>query len=189
MNQQFEQFFEYISGFQSISKELKQELEKYFSILSLPKKSILIREGGKHQYAYFMVKGGVRSYFLKDGVEVNSYFAFENELIASLPIQQNMVSRETIELLEDSEIIAIDLNKLKPLMYSSLEVSNFLNIMLEDYVIYLENRLTHIQMLTAKEKYDNLLKSDPKIFQRVSLTHIASYLGISRETLSRMRAK
>ena len=59
--------------------------------------------------------------------------------------------------------------------------------MLEEHALFLEYRLQQLLFMSSKERYENLLKAAPEVFQRVSLTDIASYLGVSRETLSRIR--
>ena len=61
--------------------------------------------------------------------------------------------------------------------------------MLEEHALFLEYRLHQLLFMSSKERYENLLKAAPEVFQRISLTDIASYLGVSRETLSRIRSQ
>jgi CRP-like cAMP-binding protein len=86
-------------------------------------------------------------------------------------------------------LISINLKYLKPLIYSNIEISNFISSIIEEYTIFLEDRIFYSQLMNSLERYEALLKNEPKVFQRVPLTYIASYLGISRETLSRLRSK
>ena len=81
------------------------------------------------------------------------------------------------------------MNTLRPLLKSNIQVSNFVRIIIEDYTAFLEDRLFALQYMSSMERYLHLIESNPEIFQRIPLTHIASYLGITRETLSRLRAK
>jgi hypothetical protein len=70
-----------------------------------------------------------------------------------------------------------------------LYCSNFISSIIEEYTIFLEDRIFYSQLMNSLERYEALLENEPKVFQRVPLTYIASYLGISRETLSRLRSK
>ena len=98
-------------------------------------------------------------------------------------------SRETIELIENSTLISINLKQIKPLMFSNIQIANFINAIIEDYALFLEDKIYFSQMMSSIDKYLILLDKEPQIFQRIPLTYIASFLGISRETLSRLRAK
>lgn len=172
-----------------LSQKTKAMLKPLMSIQQLPKKKVLIRENQVNSQLYLMLQGAARSFFLRQGVEVHTWFAFENEVLGSLRNFGSLPARETVELLEDSLLIAFDSYGIKALMKDQVEVANFVNASLIEYALYLEDKLFYTQLRSAKERFDNLLAHEPEIFQRVPLTYIASYLGISRETLSRLRAK
>lgn len=185
----FKTFIQQYATNQQLSEHTKAEICNHLSVLNYSKKHILIRENQQHDYAYFIIKGAVRSYYLKDGIEVNTWFAFENEMVGSLHNFRNLPSRETFELMENSSLISINLRKLKPLIYSNIEISNFISSIIEEYAVFLEDRIFYSQLMNSSERYEALLKNEPTVLQRVPLTYIASYLGISRETLSRLRGK
>jgi CRP-like cAMP-binding protein len=179
---------QYSQGF-AITSETIDKLKRYLTITSHPKNHVLIRENQLHDFAYFLMKGAVRSYYLKDGTEVNTWFAFENDMVGSFHNFRNLPSRETVELLEDSTLISINLRTVKPQMYSNLQISNFIGSIIEEYAVFLEDRIFYSQFMSSMERYELLLKHEPMALQRIPLTYIASYLGISRETLSRLRGK
>lgn len=110
-------------------------------------------------------------------------------MVGSLYNFKDKSSRETIELLENSTLIAINFKKIKSLMFTNIQIANFVNAIIEDYALFLEDKVFSSQMLSSMDRYVMLLDKEPKLFQRIPLTYIASYLGISRETLSRLRAK
>ncbi|MCW3162746.1 Crp/Fnr family transcriptional regulator [Chryseobacterium oryctis] len=172
-----------------MNKETVLLIEKIFSVKEFKKKHLLMHEGKNHNCLYFIVKGVARAYYLKDGTEVTVYFSMENEMLGSLSNFNELPSKETVELLEDSTLVVINLAELKKYLYVDNEITNFANKTFEDYAIFLEDRLFFFQMHTAMERYRLLIENTPELFQRVSLTHIASYIGISRETLSRLRGK
>jgi CRP-like cAMP-binding protein len=110
-------------------------------------------------------------------------------VIGSLHAYNNLPSRETVELLEEATLVSVNLRTLKPFIYSNLQISNFIRAVIEEYAEFLEDRLFNSQFMSSMERYELLLKHEPQALQRVPLTYIASYLGISRETLSRLRSK
>ena len=162
---------------------------QHLTVLQLDKKHILVRENQSHDFAYFIIQGAVRSYYLKDGVEVNTWFALENDMVGSLQNFKQNPSRETIELIENSTLVSINLKQIKPLMFENIQITSFINSIIEEYALFLEDKIYFSQMMNAMDKYSTLLEKQPQVFQRIPLTFIASYLGISRETLSRLRAK
>jgi hypothetical protein len=84
-------------------------------------------------------------------------------------------------------LLSIHLRGLKALAGENTEVAAFVNATLVEYALFLEDKLFFSQLKSAAEKLKALKEHQPEVFQRVSLTHIASFLGISRETLSRLR--
>ena len=113
----FKTFIDHFSTNQELSETTKAEICAHLTILNLDKKHVLIKENQRHDFAYFVVKGAVRSYYLKDGVEVNTWFALENDMVGSLHNFKDNPSRETIELIENSTLISINLKQIKPLMF------------------------------------------------------------------------
>ena len=185
----YKTFIDHFSTNLELTENTKAEICVHLSILNLDKKHILIKENQRHDFAYFVIKGAVRSYYLKDGVEVNTWFALENDMVGSLHNFKDNPSRETIELIENSTLISINLKQVKTLMFSNIQIANFINAIIEDYALFLEDKIYFLQMMSSTDKYLILLEKEPQLFQRIPLTYIASFLGISRETLSRLRAK
>jgi len=149
----------------------------------------LISEGKSHHYFYFLEKGSVKSYYLKGFKEVCLWFAFDHEIVSTIKTFEGKPSNETIQLLEDSELIQFNIKKFKDIAKTNLSVSQLITELITEHAIFLEDRLYQLQFMSSKERYENLLKTEPSVLQRLSLTDIASFLGVSRETLSRIRAQ
>lgn len=162
---------------------------KQSSFFKSTKGTRLISEGKRHNYFYICLKGAVKSYYSKDYREVCTWFAFEDEVIATMSTCEGLPSKETIELLEDSEFIRFNIQELKELSKSDLQIIHLLNALTVEHTLYMEERLYQLQFMTSEERYNVLIDNSSDILQRVSLTDIASYLGVSRETLSRIRGK
>lgn len=139
---------------------------------------------------FFIKSGLMRGYYLDDGKEVTNWFAKESEFATCFyAFITNKNSFEIIETLEDCELIEISYSSLQNLYTEFPETDRIGRIITENYYIKLEERLLNLQFKTAKERYQSLSLSKPFLLQRASLGQIASYIGITQETLSRIRAE
>jgi CRP-like cAMP-binding protein len=132
----------------------------------------------------------MRGFYNLEGKEVTHWFAFQNDFVTSFHsfiTQQPAV--ENIQLLEGSVLWAISKERLSQLLDQYHEIERLVRIAYEKYYIRLEERYVNAHFKTAAERYQSLLLQSPHIIERVPLGHIASYLGISQETLSRVRSR
>jgi CRP-like cAMP-binding protein len=176
------------SFFPNLEEDSLHAFMKHSSYSKSTKGTILISEGKRHGYFYIILKGGVKSYYSKESKEVCMWFAFENEAIGTITTYEGLPSKETVELLQDSELIRFEIEKIKELSRKSLSVIHLLNDLVIEHTLCIEERLYQLQFMSSEERYNALFETTPEILQRVSLTDIASFLGISRETLSRIRS-
>ena len=161
------------------------QVSKY---LTKDKSTLLVTEGQYADKSYFIVKGCARAYYLKDGKDITDWFAFENDFINSInSFFENIPSPHFIELLEPSTFLEISREDIFKLSDKYHDFDRLLRIIATKTMLALRNRIFSIQFEMAQQKYENLLNIRPDITQRVPLTHIASYLGITLETLSRIR--
>ena len=177
------------TNFPNLEEEALNALESHASLIKAKKGTKLIFEGKRHHYTYFILKGGVKSYYSKNSKEAGMWFAFENEAIGTMTTFEGFPSKETIELLQDSEFIRFEIEKIKELSLTDLSIIHLLNNLIIEHTLCIEERLYQLQFITGDELNNELIETTPEILQRVSLTDIASFLGVSRETLSRIRAK
>ena len=184
-----EQIISSIRELYPMSAESVEALTKHMKKLMLPKRHLLIRSGVVERNYYFIEKGLTRSYSLADGKEVTSWFSQEGEVTFSmLGSYQKKPGFEYVELLEDSVLYALPVDCLNSLYANNLEISNWSRLLHQQAFLDLE--LRHISMisLSAKQRYENFRKKRPGLCQRSNLGYIASYLGMSQVTLSRLRA-
>jgi len=161
------------------------QVSKY---LTKDKSTLLVTAGQYADKSYFIVKGCARAYYLKDGKDITDWFAFENDFINSInSFFENIPSPHFIELLEPSTFLEISREDIFKLSDKYHDFDRLLRIIATKTMLALRNRIFSIQFEMAQQKYENLLNIRPDITQRVPLTHIASYLGITLETLSRIR--
>lgn len=138
---------------------------------------------------YFIEKGCARIFYFKGDTDVTEYFAFENSLIARVEsLFTGLPSRKGIQLLEDSDIIALDAIALKGLYESFPAIERLMRKVTEAGYIETVHRLESLQFHTAEERYRDLVREHPEIIRRVPQKFIASYLGITPVSLSRIRS-
>jgi CRP-like cAMP-binding protein len=183
-----------ISIFNSIhpvSKNLKEKIFEGSDVIQIKKKNLLLDIGETSKYSFFIYKGALRSYYLdQEGKDNTSWFLFENELAISVfSFFSQKPSFEALEALEDCILLRLNFEKLQKLYLEFPEFNYIGRILTEQYYIRSEEKANALRMLSAKERYLQLLERYPEIIQRVSLGHIATYLGITQHTLSRIRAK
>ncbi len=172
----------------SLPTECKVELQLNSKILTLDKETILVKEGQIADKTYFIANGCARAYYLKDGKDITDWFAFENDFINSINSYfQKVNSHHYIEVLEPSIILEISRDLATKLSKKFIEFDRLEKSAITKTMLQLQQRIVSIQFENAQQKYQNLLKARLDITQRVPLTHVASFLGITLETLSRIR--
>ena len=162
---------------------------KICTLVSIAKNKDLQPIGHTCRTIYFITKGIGRIYYFKDGIDVTESFAFENNIIARIEsLFTGKPSRKAIQVLEDAEIIAINANSLFKLYDTFPEIERLFRKIFEAAYVDTVNRIESIQFHTAEERYQTLLEQAPNVIKRVPLKYIASYLGITQQSLSRIRA-
>lgn len=182
--------FNCISQYYPISLGAREALSKALTQVEISKNSFLLQEGTVCNNLYFLEQGCLRGYYNLDGKEITYWFGFENNFITSF---YSFISRkpgvENIQILEDSTLWGIGFEALNQLFDFHKDLERLVRIINEQYYIRLEERFMSMQFKTARERYEQLIETSPHILQRISLGQIASYLGISQETLSRIRSQ
>lgn len=176
------------NNYSPLTAPCKADLVKSLKVLSFDKPAILVKEGQYADKTYFIVKGCARAFYLKDGKDITDWFAFENEFISSInSFFLDVPSPHFIETLEPGILLELSKDKVSELSDKYHDFERLAKMVVTKTLLQLQQRIVSIQFETALQKYENLLNIQPGITQRVPLTHIASYLGITLETLSRIR--
>ena len=167
----------------------------YFSnskiLLKLAAKEFLIVEGEICSKLAFIQQGELRMFYkTQDGKEINIEFFFENDFVTSYQsfIKQRP-NKYFIQALTDCELITISYDALQNAYANSFYWQKFGRIIAEIVYSFAEQRSESFLFQNAEERYLTLLRNRPNIFEKIPLYHIASYLGIERESLSRLRKK
>ena len=156
----------------------------------LPKNHLIISAEKVERYIYIIEKWIARAYNNTDKQQTTFWFGEETDFILSFNSYINQQpGYENIALLEDSILHRIANNTLQLLYNSNVNLANWGRKLAELELLKTEKRLINKQFKTATERYQDLISETPSLIQRVQLTHIASYLGVSPVTLSRIRAE
>ena len=157
----------------------------------LKAKEYFIKENETCRELAFVNSGVLRMYYLSPaGKEINTMFFFENDFVTSFQsMLQQRPGRYFIQALEDCELITVAYDTLQHAYEHSPLWGKFGRIIAEKSYIISEKRIENLLFLNAEERYLNLIKTYPRVFEQVPLYHIASYLGIERESLSRLRKR
>ncbi len=138
---------------------------------------------------YFVKQGCVRIYYFKEDIDITESFEFENAFVARAEsLFTGKPSLKAIQAIEETTLIGIDSNQLFLLfdLYSDLE--RLFRKIIETSYVNTVNRIESLQFNSAEERYYNLIKDHKNILKRIPLKFIASYLGITPVSLSRIRA-
>lgn len=185
----------YLDSYRKINPNLTDEelnfVKPNISIFELKKKQIYIRENEIQKSIAFIYSGLVRSYFINEnGKEINNAFFSENEFVTDyLSFIKQQKTKYNFECLEDCILVSIPFETVET-AYTSYK--NFANFGRKIAEWALENRTKKYESFlyeNAEERYLRFVNENKSVLNRISLSHLASYLGIERQSLSRIRSK
>ena len=183
-----EKLFQYFKKFNSLSKEAEDAIAEISSMVTIKKNKDLQPIGHTCKTIYFIKRGIARIYYFKDGIDITERFFFEDSIIARVEsLFTGKPSRKAIQALEDAETIAINASQLFKLYDSFPEIERLFRKIFEAAYVETVNRIEGIQFHPAEERYNALLNEAPNVLMRVPLKYVASYLGITQVSLSRIR--
>lgn len=184
-----EEIFAYLNTIHPLHSGTRDYLQQNLKTLEVAKKEFILKQGHICRNIYFISRGLLRCYYIKEYKEISAWFMKEGDIIISVESFFNQIeSKESIQALEDSFLHYISYEELQYAYEQFPDFNSIGRILTEKYYQLSEQRLYSLRMQKAPEKYHFLMEHFPQILQRVSLTNIASYLGITQETLSRIRA-
>jgi CRP-like cAMP-binding protein len=173
-----------------IDTQLKERIEQFFQPHSIAKNELLLDIDQRTDYLYFIKKGIVHTYYFSEGKEITSWFYAENNFMTAwYSFFSRATSFEAIRALEDCELYRISYSNYYKLIEQSKQFNRFAQLMTEEIVVVTDFYSKGWMQSSAHERYTQLKEFFPIIEQRVNLGRIASFLGITQETLSRIRKK
>ncbi|SMO44011.1 Crp/Fnr family transcriptional regulator [Fodinibius sediminis] len=186
----FDQLYKSIHDHVALSDDEWERCKNNFRPKRMLKRQFLLQEGDVCRELAFVEKGALCSYSVDSkGSQHVLRFAFDGWWIADLQsFFTQKPSTVNTEVLEDSELLVLDRKNHERLLNEIPAYERYHRIILQNAYVALQQRLENALGLTAEEKYTRLIKHNPEFLNRVPLNLVASYLGISPETLSRVRS-
>ncbi|MEZ5018423.1 MAG: Crp/Fnr family transcriptional regulator [Flavipsychrobacter sp.] len=183
-------FLDEVNNIYPLSNELQEVLTQYYEVVDCPKKQLLLKAGQTCNHVYYIVKGLIRSYYIRDSEEICSRFMQEEHIALSIDsFYTRKPGVEYIETVEDCTLVKMNYEDLQNIYKQYPEFNFIARVWTEHYCIMSDEKLLMLRKNSAQERYLFFMENHPDLIQRLPLTYIASYLGMSLETLSRIRKK
>ncbi|MDE3143604.1 MAG: Crp/Fnr family transcriptional regulator [Bacteroidota bacterium] len=185
----FELLFKSITDKIEISLIELDSVQSFFTTKKLRRKQYLLQEGDVCKYIAFVTKGVLKSYTIDEkGAEHIIQFATEGWWVSdNYSFLTGLAASYTIDAMEDSELLLITHAAMEEMLFAIPKMEKYFRILFQNNIIAIQNRLVCSLTQTAEEKYKKMNDDYPNIIQRVPQHTIASFLGITPETLSRIR--
>lgn len=179
-----------LSYFRPLTPEMEAYLKKHVTSLSVRKRKLLLKEGAVCEHVYFIVKGAVRGFTREGQKDITTWIVVENELVSSiLSLGTEKPSIENIQVLENSDLLVMTNADLERMYLECPEFNIIARKLYQHYYADAEKRAFIARLTKAENKYRHFLLHHEPLANRIPLKYIASYLGMTLETLSRVRKK
>ena len=182
--------FQHFSQYIDLSDDLKNEIINRVKEQTFKKGELVLDASKICTHSFFIQKGLLRLYFIKDGKEVSEYFSSEGEWVNSpRSFRQRKPDIYYIDAIESTAVFCLHVNDLVYLFDHFPQMERYARLSMGSTFGHFLERITSMRFTTAKEKYEHFRKTYHDIYHRIPLGMVASYLGFTQETLSRIRAE
>jgi len=172
-----------------VSNELLQRVISAFTLVHFKKNQIIQDTYQTPEYLFFVEKGIARHFYKRETKEYTSWFSKEGDFMANSGFFTQKSVHEIIIALEDMDTFALSYTDFELLSQQSHKIERFVRFSLAEQLYLLDEYIAETFLFTARERYEKFLKQFPDIILRIPLIYIANFLGMSPETLSRVRAQ
>lgn len=179
-----------ISRYIDLSNDEATAFAECIPIKTFKKGEILLREGQISRDSYFVIQGCLRKYYIMNGEEKTTEFYVEDESVASLQSYINKTpANHYFECVEESRLAVLSYDKEQELFKRVPKYETLCRMSMEDNFGEQQEALAKFIMSSPEERYKNLVDTRPDLLQRIPQYHLASYLGVKPESLSRIRKR
>lgn len=179
-----------ISRYLDLSNDEATAFAECIPIKTFKKGELLLREGQTSRDSYFVIEGCLRKYYIINGEEKTTEFYVEDDSVASLQSYKNKTpANHYFECIEDSRLAVLNHDKEQELYKRVPKYETLCRMSMEDNFGEQQEALAKFIMSSPEERYKNLVDTRPDLLQRIPQYHLASYLGVKPESLSRIRKR
>ena len=183
------ELLQFLTSIHPLSESLQEYLFEHLVAAEIMKKQFILKRGHICYNIYFIQQGLVRCFYTKEEREISSWFMCEGDVVISVEsFFKQQPSYESIQALEDCAVCYISYRDLQYAYDTFPEFNITGRVLTEKYYMLSEQRLHSIRKQSALEKYRFLMEHHPDLIRRVPSKYLSSYLGITEEHLSRIRA-
>ena len=180
----------YFSNYLELREEEVDFLEKNVPIVDLESNHFLLQGGEISNAFYFVIEGIVRMYYLVDGVEKTTFFYQKNDFVSSYEsFTQQLPSKHYFQTVGKASVAIFKNSVVAEIITRYPRFEMLSRIIMEKELIVYQNMLASFITMDSEQRYCDLLKNNPELFQNIPQYHIATYLGVSPETLSRIKSR
>lgn len=176
--------------FHPLDETARQFMARRLKLIKINRRKLLLREGDICQHIYFIKSGAVRGYVVEGTHDITTWITVENEMVTSIAsLNERAPCTENIQAIEDCELLTLTYDDLEELYHVSPSFNITGRKLLQRYYWDAEQRAFIARLTKAENKYRHFLTRHHHLANRIPLKFISSYLGMTLETLSRIRKK
>ncbi|WP_375448063.1 Crp/Fnr family transcriptional regulator [uncultured Fibrella sp.] len=190
MTDAFQPFIRLLKQLVTLTPTDETLIRTLFEPISYAKSTLLVEPGKVASYIYFINDGFARAYHYEDGNEITNHLGAPTGFItAYLSFSTKTPSDEAVETLTPAQLLRITKDNLDQLYRQSHNLALFGIVMADQYLVFNNQRSRDLITLSAEQRYQKLMQETPVLLQHIPLQYIASYIGVTPESLSRIRRK
>ncbi|MDF1696383.1 MAG: Crp/Fnr family transcriptional regulator [Saprospiraceae bacterium] len=180
----------FLDSYSPLSREEKEYLEAHIPIQSFSKNEFLLKQDEISNRFFFIINGCARMFYTVDGMEKTAFFYMEKDFVSAYErFTKQVPSKHSIQTIEKSTVAIISVETAQNLLQRFPKFEYLARVMMENELIIYQNIISSFITQNAEQRYLHLLKHRPDIIQRIPQYHLATYVGVSPETLSRIRKR
>lgn len=178
-----------IRKYYPVSDNSIKRLASLLTERKLLKHYLLTKDSCVDNFIYFIEQGCLRTYFLVDGKEITNWFSKEGDItFSSESLYHRTKGFDFVELLEDSTVFSMSIDALNSLYETDIDIANWSRVIHQEVLLKMQTLRIDRLSLSSKERYEKFIDENPSLINRVNLGYIASYLGMTQQHLSTIRA-
>lgn len=180
----------YFKNYLSLSYQETEFLDKNVPIVEIKSDDFLLKAGEISSAFYFVIEGFIRMYYLVDGVEKTTFFYEKNDFVSSYEsYTQQAPAKHYLQPIKDSKVAVFDIDVVSEMLSKFPRFELLSRIVMEKELAIHQDIISFFITMNAAQRYVNLAENKPHLLQEIPQYHIATYLGVSPETLSRIRKR
>ena len=184
------QLITYLERYITLDSEEKQFLQSHILVKPIKKNQLLLWEGEVSSEFYFIIEGCIRMFYWVEGEEKTAFFYTENEFVSSYEsFTKHIPARHSLQAVEDTTVAIISSEQAQAMLLKYTMFEFLARVAMEQELSVYQDIIASFITQNAEQRYQALSKSKPQLLQRIPQYQLATYLGVSPETLSRIRKR